>query len=157
MVASVAVVAAAFDSPGGSVLIYRKSGILRAVSTSKPSCSLHTSCGGPSHYADYRFLEDEMLVAGVWSANTAELLFNRVQHPKQRKSELERKQRHTPTGRAKPLKMVLSNCAIHATRIHPAYRKPFDLIFTRAKNEEWRARRGSNPRPNAPEAFALSI
>ena len=39
------------------------------------------------------------------------------------------------------------------------YRETFDLIliFAREKNEEWRARRGSNPRPNAPEAFALSI
>ena len=39
-------------------------------------------------------LEDEMLVTGVWSGtNTPELLFNRIQHLKQRKSELERKQR----------------------------------------------------------------
>jgi hypothetical protein len=28
--------------------------------------------------------------------------------------------------------MVLSNCAIY-----PAYRKPFDLIFDKAKTEEW--------------------
>jgi hypothetical protein len=39
-------------------------------------------------------LEDEMLVTGAWSGtNTPELLFNRIQHLKQRKSELERKQR----------------------------------------------------------------
>jgi hypothetical protein len=39
-------------------------------------------------------LEDGLLVTGVWSAtNTPELLFNRIQHLKQRKSELERKQR----------------------------------------------------------------
>jgi hypothetical protein len=39
-------------------------------------------------------LEAEILVTGAWSgANTPELLFNRVQYLKQRKSELERKQR----------------------------------------------------------------
>ena len=39
-------------------------------------------------------LEDEMLVTGAWSGtNTPELLFNRIQQLKQRKSELERKQR----------------------------------------------------------------
>jgi hypothetical protein len=39
-------------------------------------------------------LEDEKLVSGVWSGtNNPELLFNRIQHLKQRKSELERKQR----------------------------------------------------------------
>jgi hypothetical protein len=35
--------------------------------------------------------------------------------------------------------MVLSNCTIDATSLYPTYRKPFDLIFTRVKNEEWRA------------------
>ncbi len=39
-------------------------------------------------------LEDKMLVTGAWSGtNTPELLFNRIQHLKQRKSELEQKQR----------------------------------------------------------------
>ena len=61
-----------------------------------------------------------------------------------------------PAEQAKLLKMVLSNCSIDATSIYPTYRKPFDLIFTRAKNEEWRAWRGSNPRPSASKADALS-
>jgi hypothetical protein len=39
--------------------------------------------------------------------------------------------------------MVLSNCAVDAANVHPVYKKPFDLIFARAKNEEWRARRDS--------------
>jgi len=39
---------------------------------------------------------------------------------------------------------VLSNCAIDAASVYPSYRKPFDLIFTRAKNEEWRAQRDLN-------------
>jgi site-specific DNA recombinase len=59
--------------------------------------------------------------------------------------------------KAKLLRMVLSNCAVDAVNIYPSYKKPFDLIFARAKNEEWRARRDLNPRPRAPEARALSI
>ena len=50
--------------------------------------------------------------------------------------------------KAKLLKMVLSNCAVDALSVYPTYRKPFDLIFARAKNEEWRARRDSNSRPS---------
>jgi site-specific DNA recombinase len=51
--------------------------------------------------------------------------------------------------KAKVLRMVLSNCTVDAATIYPEYKKPFDLIFARAKNEEWRARRDSNPRPSA--------
>ena len=54
-----------------------------------------------------------------------------------------------PSERAKLLRMVLSNCAIDAASLYPTYRKPFDLIFVRAKNEEWRARGDSNSRPSA--------
>jgi hypothetical protein len=43
-----------------------------------------------------------------------------------------------------------------AVNIYPSYKKPFDLIFARAKNEEWRARRDSNSRPSASKADALS-
>ena len=53
-----------------------------------------------------------------------------------------------PTEKAKLLKMVLSNCAVDAANVYPTYRTPFDLIFLRAKNEEWRARRDSNSRPS---------
>jgi site-specific DNA recombinase len=56
--------------------------------------------------------------------------------------------RQEPAEKAKLLKMVLSNCAVDAVNVYPTYRKPFDLIFTRAKNEEWRARRDSNSRPS---------
>jgi hypothetical protein len=42
--------------------------------------------------------------------------------------------------KAKLLKMIVSNCGIDAVSLYPAYRKPFDLIFKRAKTEEWRAR-----------------
>jgi len=33
--------------------------------------------------------------------------------------------------------MVLSNCAIDAVSLYPTYRKPFDLIFQKAKTEGW--------------------
>jgi len=53
-----------------------------------------------------------------------------------------------PAEQAKLLKMVLSNCAIDSASLYPTYKKPFDVIFERAKNEEWRALRDSNSRPS---------
>ena len=61
-----------------------------------------------------------------------------------------------PAEKAKLLNLVLSNCSIDAASIYPTYRKPFDLIFARAKNEEWRARRDSNSRPSGSKPDALS-
>ena len=52
--------------------------------------------------------------------------------------------RQNPSEKAKLLRMVVSNCAIDAVNLYPVYRKPFDLIFQRAKTKEWRARRDSN-------------
>ena len=52
-----------------------------------------------------------------------------------------------PAEKGKLLRMVLSNCALDAASLYPTYRKPFDLIFQRAKNEEWCARGDSNTRP----------
>jgi len=54
-----------------------------------------------------------------------------------------------PVEKAKLLRIVLSNCTVDSASVYPTYRKPFDLIFQQAKNEEWRARRDSNPRPSA--------
>lgn len=34
-------------------------------------------------------------------------------------------------------KIVLSNSKIDAVSLYPTYRKPFDIIVRRAKNEEW--------------------
>ena len=48
----------------------------------------------------------------------------------------------------KLLRMVLSNCATDGVSLYPEYRKPFDMIFARAKAEEWCARRDSNSRPS---------
>ena len=50
--------------------------------------------------------------------------------------------------KARLLRMVLSNCTMDAVSPYPVYRKPFDLIAQRAKNEEWCARSDSNTRPS---------
>ena len=60
-----------------------------------------------------------------------------------------------PAEQAELLKNVLSNCSIDAVSLYPTYRKPFDMIFKRAKCSEWSGRRDSNPRPSAPKADAL--
>jgi hypothetical protein len=57
--------------------------------------------------------------------------------------------KQSPSEKAKLLNLVLSNCAIDAASVYPTYRKPFDVIFAQGKNERWRARRDSNPRPSA--------
>ena len=46
--------------------------------------------------------------------------------------------------KAKLLRMLLSNCSLDAVGATPAYRYPFDLIFKRAKMEEWSGRLDSN-------------
>jgi hypothetical protein len=56
--------------------------------------------------------------------------------------------RQSDEERAKLLRIVLSNCAPDAARLYPTYRKPFDLILAKTKNEEWCARRDSNSRPS---------
>src|ERR1700752_5363650 len=43
----------------------------------------------------------------------------------------------TPQEKAKLLRMVLSNCTVDAVSVYPTYRKPFDMIFERAKTGEW--------------------
>ncbi len=60
-----------------------------------------------------------------------------------------------PAEQAELLKNVLLNCSIDAVSLYPTYRKPFDLIFKRAKNEEWSGRADLNCRPLAPQASAL--
>ena len=45
--------------------------------------------------------------------------------------------RQPPAEKAKLLRIVLSNCKIDAASVDPTYRKPFDSIFQRVKNEEW--------------------
>src|SRR5215467_12933923 len=53
----------------------------------------------------------------------------------------------TPQEKAKLLRMVLSNCAVDAVSVYPSYRKPFDMIFERAKTGEWWAWVDLNHRP----------
>jgi hypothetical protein len=52
-----------------------------------------------------------------------------------------------PQEQAQLLRMVLLNCAIDGTTVQPTYRKPFDLIFERAKTEQWSGREDLNLRP----------
>jgi site-specific DNA recombinase len=60
-----------------------------------------------------------------------------------------------PSEQAKLLRMVLLNCSIDAVSVYPTYRKPFDLIFQRAKYQEWSGREDLNLRPPGPEPGAL--
>ncbi len=60
-----------------------------------------------------------------------------------------------PTEQAELLRKVLLNCSIDAVSVTPTYRKPFDMIFQRAKNKEWSGRPDLNWRPLAPQASAL--
>ena len=52
----------------------------------------------------------------------------------------------TPQGKAELLRLVPSNCAADAVSVYPTYRKPFDIIFERAKTGEWWAWGESNSR-----------
>ena len=56
-----------------------------------------------------------------------------------------------PAEQAKLLRLVLLNCSIDGLSVYPSYRKPFDMIFQRAKNEEWSGREDLNLRPPGPE------
>jgi hypothetical protein len=53
--------------------------------------------------------------------------------------------------RGQLLKMVLLNCTTDGVSFVPTYRKPFDLIFERAKTKEWSGREDLNLRPPGPE------
>ena len=57
--------------------------------------------------------------------------------------------------RGQLLKSVLLNCATDGVSLFPTYRKPFDLIFERARTEDWSGRADLNCRPLAPQASAL--
>ena len=60
-----------------------------------------------------------------------------------------------PAEQSKLLRMVLSNCSVDAVSLYPAYRKPFDLIFERAKTKEWSGREDLNLRPPGPEPDSM--
>jgi len=51
---------------------------------------------------------------------------------------------HNPAEQAQLLQIVLLNCAIDGASIRPTYKKPFDLIFERAKTEDWSGRADLN-------------
>jgi len=53
--------------------------------------------------------------------------------------------------RGQLLKAVLLNCDTDGVSFVPTYRKPFDLIFERAKTKEWSGREDLNLQPPGPE------
>jgi site-specific DNA recombinase len=53
--------------------------------------------------------------------------------------------------RGQLLKSVLLNCSTDGVTLCPTYRTPFDLIFKRAKTEDWSGREDLNLRPPGPE------
>jgi site-specific DNA recombinase len=57
--------------------------------------------------------------------------------------------------RGQLLKSVLLNCDTDGVSFTATYRKPFDLIFQRAKRQEWSGREDLNLRPPGPEPGAL--
>lgn len=44
------------------------------------------------------------------------------------------------TEKAKLLRMLFSNCSVSDVSVTPTYRNTFDVIFKRAKLEEWSGR-----------------
>ena len=60
-----------------------------------------------------------------------------------------------PAEQAQLLRMVLLNCAVDSVSVQPTYRKPFDIIFERARKQEWSGREDLNLRPPGPEPGAL--
>jgi hypothetical protein len=57
------------------------------------------------------------------------------------------------TEKAKLLKMLFSNCSVDAVSVTPTYRKPFEMIFKRARLEEWSGRRDSKTSSSIPSCF----
>jgi site-specific DNA recombinase len=49
-----------------------------------------------------------------------------------------------PVEKAKLIRMLFSNCSVDAVSVTPTYRKRFDMIFERARLEEWSGRLDSN-------------
>src|ERR1700677_2185792 len=96
-------------------------------------------------------LRIQSLVSGLGEDQTSERLLNM-----QRILELAQNAHslyltRNPAEKAELLKNVLLNCSIDSVSLYPTYRKPFDLIFNRAKNEEWSGREDLNLRPRGPE------
>jgi site-specific DNA recombinase len=98
----------------------------------------------------HQWREDEMrLKAAVESANGAMtpsyvLSARRILELSQNAHSLYLSGNHAERGQL--LKTVLSNCSTDGVNLYPTYRKPFNMIFERAKNEEWRREWDSNPR-----------
>jgi site-specific DNA recombinase len=107
--------------------------------------------------ADYR--EQERQLEAALSAATASVTADHVLTAK-RIFELSSKAHflyltRNLADRGQLLKSVLLNCTTDGATLTPTYRKPFDLIFERAKTEDWSGRADLNRGPPAPKAGAL--
>ena len=60
-----------------------------------------------------------------------------------------------PVQQAQLLRMVVLNCATDGVSLYPSYKKPFDVIMKRVKNEEWSGREDLNLRPPGPETTEI--
>ena len=58
--------------------------------------------------------------------------------------------------RGQLLKSVLLNCTTDGVSLRPTFRKPFDVIFERARREEWSGREDLNLRPPGPVTKEIS-
>ncbi len=106
---------------------------------------------------DWRLEEQQvtMAIQGLTSAETGDRALDaqRILELANRAYSLYVSQ--NPLGKAKLLRLLFSNCSVDAVSVTPTYRKPFDMIFQRAKLEEWSGREDSNLRPPGPEPGAL--
>jgi len=99
--------------------------------------------------------EIESALQAATGANSAERLLDakRILELAQRAYSLYLTRK--PAEQADLLRKVLLNCSMDAVSITPTYRKPFDMIFKRAKRKEWSGWADLNCRPLAPQASAL--
>jgi hypothetical protein len=108
--------------------------------------------------SDWRMEEQQvkMAIEGLNGAETSDRALNA-----QRILELANKAyslyiSQDSTEKARLLRMLFSNCSVGALSVTPAYGKPFDMIFERAKLQKWSGRLGSNARTGEPVEKMLS-
>jgi site-specific DNA recombinase len=104
------------------------------------------------HAEEFRI---KSLILGLEEDKTHERLMNMQRILELAKSAYFLYLTRKPAEQAELLRNVLLNCSIDAVSLYPTYKKPFDLIFNRAKNDEWSGRGDLNSRPLAPQASAL--
>src|SRR5438874_318403 len=85
--------------------------------------------------------------------NESALTVSRIFELAQKAHSLYLTRNHIERGQL--LKKVLLNCPTDGVSLTPTFRKPFDVSFERAKNQDWSGREDLNLRPPGPEPGAL--